>query len=93
MKDLAAANPDIILLLPCGFDLPRTLEEAAGLEELPGWSELRAVQKKRVYATDGSSFFNRPGPRLVDSLEILGEIFYPGMIEFGHEGTHWKSVY
>lgn len=93
MEDVAAANPDVIVLLPCGFNLERTLDEALALESLPGWNKLNAVRKKRVYAADGNSFFNRPGPRLVNSLEILGEMFYPGMIEFGHERTHWKSIY
>lgn len=93
MEQITAADPDVIVLLPCGFDLARTLKEAELLEQLPGWRQLKAVKKKRVYATDGSSFFNRPGPRLVDSLEILGEMFYPGMIEFGHERVHWKPVY
>jgi iron complex transport system substrate-binding protein len=93
LDEIAAANPDVIVLLPCGFNLSRTIAEAAALEKLPGWNQLDAVKNKRVFATDGSSFFNRPGPRLVDSLEILGEIFYPGMIEFGHESAHWQSLY
>ncbi|MBL6766302.1 MAG: ABC transporter substrate-binding protein, partial [Verrucomicrobiae bacterium] len=93
LDEIAAANPDVIVLLPCGFNLSRTITEAAALEKLPGWNQLDAVKNKRVYATDGSSFFNRPGPRLVDSLEILGEIFYPGMIEFGRESAHWQSLY
>ena len=92
MDQIVEANPDVIVLLPCGFDLERTLKEAEQLEQLPGWSKLKAVKKRRVYATDGNAFFNRPGPRLVDSLEIFGEIFYPGMIEFGHERVHWKAL-
>jgi len=93
IDDIAAANPDVIVLMPCGFDLPRTLEEVKMLEQHPQWKKLKAVKKRRVFATDGSAFFNRPGPRLVDSLQILGEMFYPGMIVFGHEMKHWKPVY
>jgi iron complex transport system substrate-binding protein len=93
MEDLTAANPHIIVLMPCGFDLSRTMEAARVLEGLPGWNQLKAVKKKRVFATDGSAFFNRPGPRLVDSLQILGEIFYPGMIDHGHETKHWRPLY
>lgn len=93
MEQVAAENPDVIILMPCGFDLERTLKEAEQLKALEGWNKLKAVKRKRVYAVDGSAFFNRPGPRLVDSLEILGEIFYTGMIEFGHENRHWRSVY
>ena len=93
MEQIVSENPDVIVLLPCGFDLERTLEAAKQLEALEGWNKLKAVKRKRVYAVDGSAFFNRPGPRLVDSLQILGEIFYLGMIEFGHENKHWRSVY
>lgn len=93
LDEIAAADPQVIVLMPCGFDLSRTLAEVPTLEKMPGWNRLKAVKKKRVYATDGSAFFNRPGPRLVDSLQILGEIFYPGMIEYGHENTHWRKVY
>ncbi|MGB0582375.1 MAG: cobalamin-binding protein [Limisphaerales bacterium] len=93
MDDVSAANPDVIVLMPCGFDLERTLKEAKVLEQYPQWNKLKAVKKQRVFATDGSAFFNRPGPRLVDSLQIFGEIFYPGMIVFGHEMKHWKPVY
>lgn len=93
MDDIAAANPHVIVLMPCGFDLERTRSEVKTLEAMPGWNKLKAVKKKKVYATDGSAFFNRPGPRLVDSLQILGEIFYPGVIEYGHENKHWQRVY
>ena len=93
MEDVSTANPNVIILLPCGFDLQRTITEVKVLESQPGWNKLKAVKKKRVFATDGSAFFNRPGPRLVDSLEILGEIFYPGVIDYGHANKHWRSVY
>ena len=65
-----AANPEIIVLMPCGFSLERTIEEYRRIEFLPGWSG-------QVYAVDGSSFFNRSGPRLIDGVEILADIFHP----------------
>lgn len=69
------AEPDVIVVMPCGFDLERTRQEmTAALAQEPRWQQLRAVQEGRLYLTDGNAYFNRPGPRLVDSLEILLEI-------------------
>jgi iron complex transport system substrate-binding protein len=77
-------------VLPCGFDIKRTREEMPGLTRKAEWSRLRAVRNGRVYVTDGNQYFNRPGPRLVESLEILGEILRPEVFRFGHEGTGWE---
>jgi iron complex transport system substrate-binding protein len=68
---IAAADPDVVLAAPCGFDLPRALEAVAALDAVPQWRALRAVHQGRVYAIDGSAYVNRPGPRLVDSAEIF----------------------
>ena len=70
-------NPDVIVVAPCGFDLPRTLTEAETLASLPGWSDLAAVQSGRVWALDGNAYLNRPGPRLVETVEILAHVFHP----------------
>ncbi|MEC4672097.1 MAG: cobalamin-binding protein [Nitrospirota bacterium] len=85
-------DPDILLLLPCGFSIPRTREEIHLLTGQPGWSDLKAVQQGRVYLTDGNQYFNRPGPRLVESVEILAEIFHPTLFTFGHEGKGWERA-
>lgn len=74
---LAAADPDVVVCMPCGFDLERTRRELGPLAERPAWRSLRAVRQGRVYLTDGNAYFNRPGPRLADSLEILTEILHP----------------
>jgi len=66
------ASPEIIVLMPCGFSLERTIQEYKRTTFLPGWTG-------EVYAVDGSSYFNRPGPRLVDGVEILTEIFHPNV--------------
>jgi iron complex transport system substrate-binding protein len=88
--DLRAADPDIVFIAPCGFDLPRTREDLPILERQPGWGELKAVRNGRVFLADGNQYFNRPGPRLAESLEILAEIFHPGTFEFGHQGSGWE---
>jgi iron complex transport system substrate-binding protein len=75
--DLAAADPDMILAMPCGFDLERAVNEMYWLTGRGGWSDLRAVRSGKVYVADGNQYFNRPGPRLVESLEILAGIVHP----------------
>ena len=69
--------PEIIVLMPCGFELRRTIQESAVLRKLPGWNHLPAVKNGHVYGVNGSAFFSRPGPRLVDGLEILARIIHP----------------
>lgn len=91
-ETLVATNPDVIIFMPCGFDLNRTRSEAALLTQRPEWNNLHAVQAGRVYITDGNSYFNRPGPRLVDSQEILAEILHPEIFEYGYKGTGWELL-
>ena len=61
------------------------------LSSKPGWAELSAVQNQRVYLADGNQYFNRPGPRLVESLEVLAEILHRNIEQFGYEGAGWQS--
>jgi iron complex transport system substrate-binding protein len=91
-EDLQEKDPDIILLMPCGFDLERTCGELSALSGKPGWPKLKAVKKKQVYLMDGSHYFNRPGPRLVESLEMLAEIMHPKLFDFKHENKAWKRL-
>ncbi|MGB3650942.1 MAG: cobalamin-binding protein [Rivularia sp. (in: cyanobacteria)] len=85
------SNPDIIIFMPCGFDLNRTRKEAHSLTQRSEWQKLQAVQNGQVYITDGNSYFNRPGPRLADSLEILAEIIHPEIFQYGYEGKGWEK--
>ncbi|MFY9554023.1 MAG: cobalamin-binding protein [Blastocatellia bacterium] len=87
--ELVVSDPDIIFVSPCGFDISRTLEEMHLLDSKPEWKDLKAVRSGRVIAADGNQYFNRPGPRLVESLEILAEIIHPNVFRFGHEGSGW----
>lgn len=77
-EQIRQAAPEIIVLMPCGFSLERTVDEYRRTDFLPGWTGA-------VYAVDGSSYFNRPGPRLVDGVEILAAIFHPEADEGRHE--------
>jgi iron complex transport system substrate-binding protein len=85
-------DPEIIIVMPCGFDIARTLREMPALAGNPDWEKLRAVKSGRVYVVDGNSYFNRPGPRLVESLEILAEIIYPALFKARHADTGWEQL-
>lgn len=89
---IAEADPDVLVIMPCGFGIQRTRDELEPLLSQPGWSDLRAVQERRVYLTDGHHYFNRPGPRIVESLEILAEIFHSERFDFGHRNKGWELL-
>jgi len=82
--DLAAADPEIILVMPCGFDRARAMREMHWLTDRGGWYDLQAVRNGRVFVADGNQYFNRPGPRLVESLEILAGIAHPEIVTPRH---------
>ncbi|MBI3895998.1 MAG: cobalamin-binding protein [Acidobacteria bacterium] len=90
--EVVDADPDILLILPCGLDIQRTRKELQALTRKPDWTKLAAVRSGNVYLLDGNQYFNRPGPRLAESLEILAEIFHPEYFAFGHEGKGWERL-
>jgi iron complex transport system substrate-binding protein len=63
---IVVADPDVVLVHPCGFDITRTLQEMPLLEHCPGWHDLKAVQRDHIFVADGNQYFNRPGPRVVE---------------------------
>ncbi|HTE02099.1 MAG TPA: cobalamin-binding protein [Mucilaginibacter sp.] len=87
--DIQLQDPEVIIVMPCGFSIERTLREIDILLQLPGFAELQAVKNNRLYIADGNQYFNRPGPRIVDSIEILAEIIHPKQFIFGYEGDGW----
>jgi iron complex transport system substrate-binding protein len=91
-EQLFERDPEVIAVLPCGFDLDRTRRDLPALTRKPDWPRLRAVHNRRVYLCDGNQYFNRPGPRIVESLEILAELLHPVEFHFGHEGTGWQRL-
>ena len=72
--DIRRVDPDVLVISPCGFDCEQTLANTADLTTLDGWAELTAVEDGRVYIIDGNQYVNRPGPRLVDTLELLAAV-------------------
>ncbi|MBL9084715.1 MAG: cobalamin-binding protein [Planctomycetales bacterium] len=87
-----AADPEVIVVMPCGFGLQRSIREATTLRDLPGWSELWAVLEGRVFAVDGNALFNRSGPRLVDSLELLAQLVHPESFDDPPDPTYCRSL-
>ena len=90
MSDLADADPDIIIVAPCGYDLPKIRNDALLLNERRDWQQLRAVRQGRVALIDGNQYVNRPGPRVVETIEIIAEIINPDLKEYRHRGTGWE---
>ena len=88
-ENVLASNPDFIIIMPCGFSIKRTLEEINLLQNKTGWKNLKAVKNNKVYVVDGNQYFNRPGPRLIDSAEILAEIFHGEHIERQYFEDAW----
>jgi len=91
-ESLVSADPEVILALPCGWDIHKCREELAALTRRVEWPGLRAVRDGRVYLLDGNQYFNRPGPRLADSVEILGEVLHPTIFSSKYHGIGWQTL-
>jgi iron complex transport system substrate-binding protein len=91
-EHLRAADPEYLIVAPCGFNLERTLRDQPVLERLPWWNELQAVRRGNVAFADGNLFFNRSGMTISQTAEIVAEILHD--MEFGprSEGTHWRRM-
>jgi iron complex transport system substrate-binding protein len=90
--ELQAADPDVLVLSPCGFTLERSLVDVAILRAHPVWQSLRAVRSGRVYAIDGNAYLNRSGPRLVDSAELLGRVLWGERLGIEVISEAWMQV-
>lgn len=89
---LQDADPDVIVIAPCGFDVTRTLSEVSPLTDHCDWHSLRAVRDQRVYVADGNAYFNRPGPRVVESFEILAQLIHPELFDFPQHAHAWRAL-
>ena len=90
--DVARYGPDVLVLMPCSFDLARTIHDAKPLARLPEWQRLPAVQKTRVYAVDGGRYFSRHGPRIVDGVAVLGEVLHPDLFPRRSPDGAWQRL-
>ncbi len=76
-EEVFGAAPEVLVLMPCGFDAARAAGEARALPAIPGWEDISAVRNGRVWAVDANSYYSRPAPRLVEGVEILARILHP----------------
>lgn len=86
-EQIAAADPDLVVLLPCGYGLEEVIREARALWQVPAWRSLRAVERGALWAVDASAWFSRPGPRVVDGIETLARIVAEPLAAVGPAGT------
>jgi len=80
--DVLQWAPEILVIMPCGFGLEKAATQAQQLLAYPGWSELPAAKRNRVYAVDANSYFARPGPRIVEGTELLAHLLHPDLFEW-----------
>jgi iron complex transport system substrate-binding protein len=93
-NEIKKYNPEIIIFIPCGFNLKKTNDEVKNLLKLDTrWHDLKAFKNKKIFITDGNQYFNRPGPRLIESLEIFAEIIHPEFFNFEHQNKSWINFF
>ena len=88
-EDIAAADPEAVIVAPCGFDVARSLAEMRAADVSSGLRRLRAVREGRCFVLDGNAYFNRPGPRLADSAELLAGVLHPEIFPDVRERLAW----
>ena len=87
--EILEADPDTILLMPCGYEIEKTVSEMDTLAKNETWNQLSAVKNGQVYVLDGNKYFNRPGPAIYESARILGEILHPDLFKPKHRFSGW----
>ena len=89
-EEIIDQNPEIIIFIPCGFDIKKTKKELNNyIKKNNSLHSLKAYKNHKLFVADGNQFFNRPGPRLIESLEIFAEIIHPNIFDFKHKGMSW----
>jgi iron complex transport system substrate-binding protein len=91
-EKLRDADPECLIVAPCGFTLERSLREQAVLERYPWWEELQAVRQGNVALADGNLFFNRSGMTISQTAEIIAEILHGRPFREKSEGVHWRRI-
>jgi len=92
--EIEKKDPEIIIFLPCGFNIKKTKYELENsLKKNSNWKNLKAFKNRKFFIADGNQFFNRPGPRLLESLEIFAEIIHPNLFNFKHKGIGWINYH
>ncbi len=91
-EDVLAWDPEVFVVLPCGFHLHEAAEQARLLASRPGWTGLTAVKRGQVFAVDASSYFARPGPRVFDGLELLAHLIRPDLFRWQGPSDAYERI-
>jgi iron complex transport system substrate-binding protein len=91
-EEVVSYQPEVLLISPCGFDTEKATKQAEQLKHLPGWSHVPAVKSQNVFAVDANSYFARPGPRLIDGIELLAHLFHPKLIEWNGSSNAFRRI-
>jgi iron complex transport system substrate-binding protein len=91
-EELQAADPDVIVLSPCGYTIERSMQDVPLLQKHPAWTGLKAVRNGRVYAIDGNQYLNRSGPRLLESAELLARVIWGEQLGMAVDDKGWEQV-
>jgi iron complex transport system substrate-binding protein len=84
--------PEVLIVMPCGFDLEQAATQARALPGYPGWSDIPAVQSGRVYVVDANAYFARPGPRVIDGIELLAHLLHPALFDWATPGAAYRRL-
>lgn len=91
-EELQQADPDVLVLSPCGFDIERTMQDVSLLQQHSIWHTLQAVQQERVYVIDGNHYLNRSGPRLVESAALLARVIWDEVLDIRVDTDGWRQI-
>ncbi|HSA83792.1 MAG TPA: ABC transporter substrate-binding protein, partial [Patescibacteria group bacterium] len=91
-EQILQTNPDVLIIAPCGFSISRTMEEIVLISQREGFKNLKAYKEKNIFLMDGDAYLTRPGPRVVDGIEILVDIFYSQRGESRHSENDWRRL-
>jgi len=86
-------QPEILIVSPCGFDAEKSEKQIDILRNFPNWCEIPAVRNKRVYAVDANAYFSRPGPRLVDGVELLAHLLHPELFKWNGSPEAFRKIH
>jgi iron complex transport system substrate-binding protein len=90
--DVRKWDPEVLVVMPCGFHLERVVQESGKLREYPGWEALSAVRNKRVFAVDANAYFARPGPRVIEGTELLAHLIHPAEFAWHGPANAYRNV-
>lgn len=91
-EDVLQWKPEVLVVMPCGFDLEKAADQARMLSAYPGWADLPAMRNGRAYAVDANSYFARPGPRVVEGTELLAHLLHPDLFAWQGPANAFRKL-